>query len=339
MSKIDRIFVNQKYVDRWSDSCFSALPRYLSDHSPIMLKSASLDYGPTPFRFYNSWLDVPDFDKVVKELEESFVFDGPPDIRLAYKLKHFKEGIKQWVKVNKKSEEVKFESCKSELSLLDEILEQRDLEEEEEWVRLECIKDLEELEWKKTKDLRQKSRDKWVSSGDDNTAFFHCLIKHKDLSNKIHGLEIGGRWCTIPNKVKKEVHRFFKERFKENWGVRPSLDGGGFKELSVFEQEALIAPFSHSEIKEAVWDCGSNKATGPDGFNIKFIKHFWNFLERDWKELVNYFHVKETLDQSFCSSFIALVPKVKGSTRLEDFRPINFVGVVVKIVSNCWLIE
>jgi len=34
----------------------------------------------------------------------------------------------------------------------------------------------------------------------------------------------------------------------------------------------LINVFDENEIKEAVWECGSNKSPGPDGFNFSFIK-------------------------------------------------------------------
>lgn len=44
-SKIDKLFVNHDFVDKWSDSSFYALPHYLSDHAPIILKSDLLDYG------------------------------------------------------------------------------------------------------------------------------------------------------------------------------------------------------------------------------------------------------------------------------------------------------
>ncbi|KAF5807369.1 putative RNA-directed DNA polymerase [Helianthus annuus] len=120
----------------------------------------------------------------------------------------------------------------------------------------------------------------------------------------------------------------------ENMVDRPCINGSNFKELSDSEQEALISPFSRSKIKTAVWECGCNKAPDPNGFNIKFIKHFWNILEKDFVEMVNHFYVEESLDQSLCSSFIALVPKVNGPTKLEEFRPINLVGVAVKIVSK-----
>jgi len=44
-----------------------ALDRLISDHRPIILKQAIDNYGPIPINFYNSWLQVLEFDIIVKE--------------------------------------------------------------------------------------------------------------------------------------------------------------------------------------------------------------------------------------------------------------------------------
>ncbi|XP_021985124.1 uncharacterized protein LOC110881054 [Helianthus annuus] len=188
MSKIDRCFVNQDFINCWSDSCFSALPRYLSDHSPIILISDPLDYGPIPFCFFNSWLDEPELETVVAVTVMSFSFDGPPDVVLAEKLKRFKEAIKIWAKAKKVKGIESFDETLAKLKELDDIMEERPLVEEEEWTRSECLKDLENMELKITKDLHKKSRSKWASHGDENSSYFHRIIKHRATSNKIHGL-------------------------------------------------------------------------------------------------------------------------------------------------------
>ncbi|GKE68842.1 hypothetical protein Tco_1526914, partial [Tanacetum coccineum] len=32
---------------------------------------------------------------------------------------------------------------------------------------------------------------------------------------------------------------------------------------------------SKDEVKRAVWDCGTDKAPGPDGFTFGFYRRFW----------------------------------------------------------------
>ncbi|GJR22158.1 RNA-directed DNA polymerase, eukaryota [Tanacetum coccineum] len=51
------------------------LDRHLSDHRPILLKEVFSDFGPTPFRFYHSWLELPGFDDLVSKFWNSFTLD------------------------------------------------------------------------------------------------------------------------------------------------------------------------------------------------------------------------------------------------------------------------
>ncbi|GJR33405.1 hypothetical protein Tco_1109637 [Tanacetum coccineum] len=45
---------------------------HLSDHRPILLKEVFSDFGPTPFRFYHFWLELPGFDDLVLKILEFF---------------------------------------------------------------------------------------------------------------------------------------------------------------------------------------------------------------------------------------------------------------------------
>ncbi|GJZ33941.1 reverse transcriptase domain-containing protein [Tanacetum coccineum] len=38
---------------------------------------------------------------------------------------------------------------------------------------------------------------------------------------------------------------------------------------------------SYDEIKSAVWDCGHNKSSGPDGFTFEFFLIYWNIIDLD----------------------------------------------------------
>ena len=59
--------------------------------------------------------------------------------------------------------------------------------------------------------------------GDENSHFFHGALKSKNRKNRLHGLIINGTWNTEPVEIKKEIHRFFEDKFKERWTTRPKL--------------------------------------------------------------------------------------------------------------------
>ncbi|XP_071740996.1 uncharacterized protein [Rutidosis leptorrhynchoides] len=43
----------------------------------------------------------------------------------------------------------------------------------------------------------------------------------------------------------------------------------------------LELPFDEAEIKAAIFDCGSTKAPTPDGFNMRFLKKYWELIKSD----------------------------------------------------------
>ncbi|KAK1425291.1 hypothetical protein QVD17_20642 [Tagetes erecta] len=177
MSKIDRFLICQDFFDLWHDTCLMALPRYLSDHSPLILIIVPIDFGPIPFRFFLilGWT-------------------GPPDLYLIEKLRHIKSALKLWINDIKVKEEDTFNSLSSDIQNLEIILETRELLAEEQWTYEECKAGLRELEDHKNKDVRQRSRAKWASYGDDNSAYFHRVIKNKNARNRIHDIKMNGGW-------------------------------------------------------------------------------------------------------------------------------------------------
>nr|GEU30763.1 RNA-directed DNA polymerase, eukaryota [Tanacetum cinerariifolium] len=48
----------------------------------------------------------------------------------------------------------------------------------------------------------------------------------------------------------------------------------------------LESHISLDEVKNVVWECGSNKAPGPDGFSFAFIKKYWDLMKMDIFEFV-----------------------------------------------------
>ncbi|KAM0019015.1 putative RNA-directed DNA polymerase [Helianthus debilis subsp. tardiflorus] len=213
-------------------------------------------------------------------------------------------------------------------------MEKRFLGEDKEWVYMENKKLLLEHEEKICADMKQRSRTRWALEGDESTSFFHANVNMRKVSNKIPGLNVGGRWIDDPAKVKREVMKFFRERFKEVAKERPGLVCSNLKRLNEPNKEILIEPFTVKEIKDAVNECGDDKAPGPDGLNMRFIKKFWGLFEVDFKNLMDEFFEKGNLSIGCGSPFITLVPKVKDPMDLKNYRPINLIGIISKVISK-----
>ena len=66
LSKLDRFLVNDFFVDKWPSANLIALPRLFSDHCPWLMDTGIRDYGPVPFKMFNSWLSDTDFGQLVR---------------------------------------------------------------------------------------------------------------------------------------------------------------------------------------------------------------------------------------------------------------------------------
>ncbi|GKB32479.1 RNA-directed DNA polymerase, eukaryota [Tanacetum coccineum] len=91
---------------------------------------------------------------------------------------------------------------------------------------------------------------------------------------------------------------------------------------------------TRSEIKKAVWDCGTDKSPGPDGFTFGFFRRYWTFLENDVVEAVNTFFNHGNFPKGINSSFITLIPKNQEAKTTKDFRPITLIGSIYKIITK-----
>nr|GEV72773.1 ribonuclease H-like domain-containing protein [Tanacetum cinerariifolium] len=138
--------------------------------------------------------------------------------------------------------------------------------------------------------FHQKAKLKWLSEGDQNTAYFHGILKSRKHKGRIESI------CDENGKRFKEdnVASVFVEHFKKFLGtkhdVQPleSIDVIFDNVLSKKEAEDMIGIVTSEEIKEVVFDIDSNKASG---------------------------EINATL--------IALVPKVDVPSKVSEFRPIT----------------
>lgn len=333
-SRIDRFLVCENVVNKWPNAYVRVLNRNLSDHSPLLFTVVDSNFGPKPFRMFDSWVDRPGCVEVINDVFSSWVVQGPPDMNLLKKLGSLRNRLREWfhqVSSLEKLEEMRLREEKEEM---ERIMETKDVEETEVWIWNECKVALESIEFHKARDLRQKSRVKWASLGDENSKFFHNIVNGRKAQNSIPGMLIEGVWVTKPAIVKREVLHFYRSHFKEQYPSRPILVCSGIKQINTMDRDSLVEEFSRQEIKAAVFDCGSNKAPGPDGFNFRFVKRFWSLFEDDFVNILQEFHATGVINHGCGSSFITLIPKVKSPLGLKDYRPITLIGMISKVISK-----
>ncbi|GJZ53993.1 hypothetical protein Tco_0608878 [Tanacetum coccineum] len=92
----------------------------------------------------------------------------------------------------------------------------------------------------------------------------------------------------------------------------------------------LEKEFNEKEVWEAIHGCGG----GPDGFNFKFIRKFWEIIKPDLLKAVMWFWDKSKISKGCNSSFITIIPKVANLIGLGDFRPISLIGCYNKVIAK-----
>ncbi|GJZ55134.1 RNA-directed DNA polymerase, eukaryota [Tanacetum coccineum] len=102
----------------------------------------------------------------------------------------------------------------------------------------------------------------------------------------------------------------------------------------VDEKSFCEGEVSNAEIKKAVWDCGIDKAPGPDGFTFGFYRRYWNLIEKDVVDAIRWFFEFGNIPKGGNSSFISLIPKIPNANMVKDFRPISLIGSVYKIIAK-----
>ncbi|GJU12016.1 hypothetical protein Tco_1134412 [Tanacetum coccineum] len=239
------------------------LPRDVSDHCPLLLKSHSDNFGPIPFKFFNSWLLNDEFPTVFSQSWSSSLMSSAtthPAIILKEKLQHLKKHIRMWRSNATSNSDNLIQDLKDKVEVLDAKAKNGCLVNHEIETRISLLKQLEDHNHIKRLDLMQKAKIKWAIDGDENSKFFHGFINSKISRSRINRILFNGFWVTDPPLVMSHIFNFHKNKFANNIPNRPRFTSNKFKTLSTDDLSLLDARFTSKEIKDAVWDCGGGKA-------------------------------------------------------------------------------
>ncbi|XP_019455065.1 PREDICTED: uncharacterized protein LOC109356184 [Lupinus angustifolius] len=175
--RLDRVLCNDSWLSEWHySSCFT-LPKYASDHHPLMLNCFNaLASHKSQFRFHRMWIQHPALHKVVEDHWKIRVV-GCPMYIMATKLKTLKHVLKVWnreifgnihLRVQNALALVKdIQLCIKDNGLTDDLMAQEEVSQRDLSMALRA----EEEFW------REKSRVNWQLHGDRNTSYFHKIAK------------------------------------------------------------------------------------------------------------------------------------------------------------------
>nr|GFA73109.1 RNA-directed DNA polymerase, eukaryota [Tanacetum cinerariifolium] len=210
-------------------------------------------------------IKVDGFEKLIVETWSDNAACGSNDmLNLMYKLKNLKKKIGGWNSMRQSFKNSKI-MLKSKLADVELVIDKGNASEEVIYKRLEIVNSINELE-------KQQSME---------TA--------NNLA--IRGVLEAGKWIENQDLVKKEFLNHFKNRFGRPNKTRPVLVTEFSRQLNSMQHMDMEADVTIEEIKNAVWDCGTDKSPGPNGFSFDFYRRFWSVIQKDVVAVVKCFFI------------------------------------------------
>ncbi|GKB18263.1 RNA-directed DNA polymerase, eukaryota [Tanacetum coccineum] len=282
MSKLDRFLISESLVNTCPNINAITLDRYLSDHRPILLREAYYDYGPIPFKIFHYWFDMDGFNKMVEDAWKEYPGKESNAIRYFMgKLKYLKGKIREWNVTSRSSVTTAKAQYKNDLVSIDDIIDRGEGDDEVIGKRVDIINKLHDIDNIQSMEMAQKTKIRWAVEGDENSSFFHGMLNKKRNILNVRGVMVDGTWIDNPNRVKREFFDHFNARFCQPGHKGATIQMEFPKKLSDEEIREIECDVTNDEIKRAVWDCGTDKAPGPDGFTFGFFRRFWDLIKCD----------------------------------------------------------
>nr|GEY94452.1 RNA-directed DNA polymerase, eukaryota [Tanacetum cinerariifolium] len=194
--------------------------------------------------------------------------------------------------------------------------------------RLEMVNSINELEKQQAMETAQKAKIKWTIEGDENSKYYHRILNNKG------GVLESRKWIKNLDLVKKEFLNHFKNSFGRPNKTRPVLVTEFPCQLNSMQHMDMEADVTIEDIKNAVWDCGTDKSPGPNGFSFDFYRRFWSVIQKDVVAAVKCFFNYGSIPKGCNLSFIALILKIPNANMVKDFRSISLIGSLYKIIAK-----
>ncbi|GKC14188.1 putative RNA-directed DNA polymerase, eukaryota, reverse transcriptase zinc-binding domain protein [Tanacetum coccineum] len=283
--------------------------------TPILFHCTKADYGPTPFILYHSWFNRDGFHQLISSEWNSFGQNNNNQSFLSHaKLKELKAKIKVWLRDTKNSERRHKEEILAALKNLNIKVDSNTASLEDRDSRTQLLHEINKIDSLEILDLHQKSCIKWEVEGDENSMFFHGLVNQRRRKNLF----------TASCPMKFQPH--------DSMIDLPSITFPS--NLSSFDHNILEPDATLEEIKTAVWDCGNDKALGPDDFTFGFVRRYWENLKHNIMKFVTRFLETKKMPMGSNSSFITLILKVSNPIHVKDYSPISLINIHYKIIAK-----
>ncbi|GKA84753.1 reverse transcriptase domain-containing protein [Tanacetum coccineum] len=183
--------------------------------------------------------------------------------------------------------------------------------------------------------LKQKAKIEWLRVGDSNSAYFHKSVKSRVSRSRIDVVSNSDGTVFTGDQVANAFISHY-ETFLGQEGTTSYLDTHNLFPTKLNPDSALdmVRHVTPKEVKDAIFSMGNDKSPGPDGFTTAFFKEAWDIIVEDVTKAIQEFFVNGCLLKELNHTIIALIPKVKSPSCINDYRPISCCNVMFKCITK-----
>lgn len=333
LRKLDRVLVNDSWLQTFTLSTVHFMSKGLSDHCPAGVSlGLSREKIFKPFQVFQHLIDNENFLPTVAAVWEAQVL-GDPWFVLTMKLRAVKQGLKTMNltygnlhdSVRLATQQLKnLQDNMSSNPTSGDLIEEKRLCD----ILAEVLRNEEIL-------LRQKSRIHWLKHGDGNNKYFFNSCKGRWNSNKILNLEdADGAVHSSHSDISEIATSYFKILMRGTPEEQIFPEDIALPTLLNDESELLEKPFEEADVIKTFKSMAKGKCPGPDGFTTEFYLAAWKIVGKDVVAAVTYFFNSFCLPRQVDSVAITLVPKVSNPSRMDQFRPISCCNTLYKCIAK-----
>ncbi|KAL8502780.1 hypothetical protein ACS0TY_021771 [Phlomoides rotata] len=214
VARLDRVLVNDDFLDLWHSTSATVLPRVSSDHHPILLRLfATSEHTIRPFHFQHMWTTHSSFLPMVSASWSLQITVGNPIHKVTQKLKRLKFTLKAWNRDTFRNIYVVMEEVAASLTAIQvEIVIMGDTDERL-LAEIDCILHLTTALTQHQALSTQRNCLQWLRDGDRNSKFFHTMNRIRKTSSIFSSLLINDVLSFDPEAILDRVVTFFSELF------------------------------------------------------------------------------------------------------------------------------
>lgn len=330
--RLDRVFINHAWNDRFPSSSLSSLTRDTSDHVPLIATISTSIPKRGFFRYDAAWGLHASFRSTIASHWRG-TSRSDPTSQLVARLRQCRFRCKAWAK-RRSSSLLREQDCRLLINLLDILEESRPLSLLENRLRSLTMDSLHLAIKERSLYWRTRAKVRYALEGDENTRFFHTSATCRLRRNSITSLEMDGVTTTShPGKA-----LILKAYYSELLGaVSPTswrFDLRSLYPAGPSLPMSLSAPFTRDEIKLAFLSMNRLSSPGPDGFGPAFFSSFWDTVAPDVFAVFDSFY-KGNIDLTRINrAFLVLLPKTDGANNPSLFRPISLQNCIMKAITK-----